>query len=43
MTELDKLIKENDKLLDEIIEKDKEILKLIEEINDGLRCTTKSY
>lgn len=42
MTELDNLIKENDKLLDEIIEKDKEILKLIKEINDGLRCTTKS-
>lgn len=43
MTELEKLQKENDRLLEEIIEKDKEILKLIKEINDDLRIATKSY
>lgn len=36
MTELELLQKKNDDLLNEIIEKDKEILKLIEEINKEL-------
>lgn len=37
MTELELLQKKNDDLLNEIIKKDKEILKLIEEINNDLR------
>lgn len=37
MTELEKLQKENDKLLEQIIEKDKEILKLIEELKDIMK------
>lgn len=37
MTELELLQKKNDDLLNEIIEKDKEILKLIKEINNDLR------
>ena len=37
MTELEILQKKNDELLNEIIEKDKAILKLIKEINNDLR------
>lgn len=37
MTELEKLQKENDKLLEQIIEKDKEILQLIEELKDMMK------
>ena len=37
MTELELLQKKNDDLLNEIIEKDKAILKLIKEINNDLR------
>ena len=36
MSELELLQQKNDKLLNEIIEKDKEILKLINEINKEL-------
>jgi len=36
MSELELLQQENDKLLNKIIEKDKEILKLINEINKEL-------